>query len=137
MKFLVAFAVLAITASSFAQVVHRRTAPRDRGGREVTRVVVNERAETIVRLRNLEMAVSALQAQVYDLQDEPDYVTKTVCTMTLPYGLGVHVGKAFSKIEAEAQASNKCLNSQVEDARLFCNRTQQICQEILELVPNN
>jgi hypothetical protein len=83
------------------------------------------------RLRNLEAAVRDLQDQVYDLRmpRQGRVVTSVVCSLKTAFD-GTFVGKASTKIEAEAIARNKC-----EAARAsFCNSTKFNCETVQEEV---
>ena len=105
-----------------------------RDGRSVVRIEVGENndRETALRLRRLEQAVRDLQEQVYDLRDsEPRtrIVTTHVCSMTTSFD-GTFVGKASSKIEAEALTRQKCQNARVA----FCSSTVVRCEVVQEEV---
>jgi hypothetical protein len=134
MKFVMCLVLLSISLSSFAQ--SRSSNPRIDlgGGRSTIRVDIGTDrtdANQNERIRRLEEAVRDLQYQVYDLRDQPQttVITMNVCSLRTAFG-GVFVGRAITRVEAEAQARNKCQNARVS----FCTNTRVDCEIVNEVV---
>jgi len=133
MKTLIAMLVLVTATTSFAQ------SRRDNGrieignGRSTVRITVNDRVDSNQneRIRRLEEAVRDLQNQVYDLRDQPQttIVRMNVCSLKSTFD-GTFIGKASTRIEAEAEARNKCERARVN----FCSTTRVNCEVVDELV---
>lgn len=126
--------VTAVTASA-----QSRPGRNDRDGRIIlrdgnttVRIGINDRSDTAIRIRLLEEAVRDLQAQVYDLRDEPrtQVVTMHVCTMNTTFN-GSFIGKASSKIEAESITRNNC---QRHGRESFCSSNRVTCERVDEVV---
>jgi hypothetical protein len=136
MKALIALAILAISISSFAQ--SRGGSRSDSridlgGGRTTVRIDLGTRTDMDqnARIRMLEEAVRDLQYQVYDLRDQPQttVVRTNVCSLKTSFD-GTFIGKAATRVEAEADARNKC-----ERARAgFCGSTKVNCEIVEEVV---
>lgn len=133
------FALVLVAASLTASAQSRRDDDRldgriiFRDGRSTVRISINERRDLNLRIRLLEEAVRDLQAQVYDLRDsEPRtrIVTTHVCTMNTTFN-GTFIGKATTKIEAEANARNNCTRQGRES---FCASNRVICDVTQEEV---
>lgn len=132
------FALVLVVASLTASAQNRRNDDRldgriiFRDGRSTVRISVNERNDVNLRIRMLEEAVRDLQAQVYDLRDaEPRtrVVTTHVCSMTTSFN-GTFIGKASTKIEAEAVTRQNCSRSRES----FCSSNRVNCEVIQEEV---
>lgn len=131
------FALVLVVASLTASAQNRRDDRLDgriifRDGRSTIRISVNERNDANLRIRMLEEAVRDLQAQVYDLRDaEPRtrIVTTNVCSMTTTFN-GTFIGKASTKIEAEAITRQNCSRSRES----FCASNRVNCEVIQEEV---
>lgn len=125
--------VVLSSLSAFAQA--RRDDRRDdrqgqgtvvlRDGRSIVRIEVGDDRDdrdTLMRVRRLEQAVRDLQDKVYELQTNSAPRTRTVtthvCSITTNFD-GTFVGKASSRVEAEALARQKCQNQRVS----FCTNT--------------
>lgn len=131
------FALVLIVTSLSASAQNRRDDRLDgriifRDGRSTVRISINERQDTALRIRMLEEAVRDLQAQVYDLRDaEPRtrVVTTHICSMTTSFN-GTFIGKASSRIEAEAVTRQNCARSRES----FCASNRVNCEAIQEEV---
>jgi hypothetical protein len=131
------FALVLIVTSLSASAQNRRDDRLDgriifRDGRSTVRISINERQDTALRIRMLEEAVRDLQAQVYDLRDaEPRtrIVTTHVCSMTTTFN-GTFIGKASTRIEAEAVTRQNCSRSRES----FCSSNTVRCETIQEEV---
>jgi hypothetical protein len=132
------FAMILVVASLSASA--QRNGGRNDGGRIVlrdgqttVRIGINDNQELQHRVRLLEEAVRDLQAQVYDLRDaEPRtrVVTTHVCSMTTTFN-GTFIGKASSRIEAEAISRQKC---QTNGREHFCASNRVNCDQVTEEV---
>ena len=137
MKALFALVLVVTSLTAAAQNRDRRDDRLDgriifRDGRSTVRISVNERNDVNLRIRMLEEAVRDLQAQVYDLRDaEPRtrVVTTHVCSMSTSFN-GVFIGKASSRIEAEAVTRQNCSRSRES----FCSSNRVNCEVIQEEV---
>lgn len=135
MKALLALVVLSITVSSFAQT--RTSSSRTRidlgGGRSTVRIDLGTRTDLDqnARIRMLEEAVRDLQYQVYDLRDQPQttVVRMNVCSLQTSFD-GVFVGRASSRVEAEAIARNNCERGRGS----FCSSARVNCEVVDEIV---
>lgn len=131
------FALVLVVTSLAASAQNRRDDRLDgriifRDGRSTVRISINERQDMQLRIRMLEEAVRDLQAQVYDLRDaEPRtrIVTTHVCSMTTTFN-GTFIGKASTKIEAEAVTRQQCSRSR----EAFCASNRVSCEVIQEEV---
>ncbi len=96
-----------------------------RNGQSTIRININERTSMEIRMRLMEEAVRDLQAQVYDLRDEPTtrVVSSYVCTMNTTF-YGSYIGKAGTEIEATANARNSCIRGGRE---MFCSSNRVLC----------
>ena len=131
----VLFALLMIVTSMAASAQYRperegRIILRD--GNSTVRISVNERSAMEIRMRLLEEAVRDLQAQVYDLRDEPRTreVAIQICSLATSFN-GTFIGKASTALEAEANARNSCHASRKEQ---FCNVLRVTCQRSIESI---
>jgi hypothetical protein len=107
-------ALIIITASLTASAQSRPEGRIDlRSGESTIRISVgNDRDRDLQltkRVRMLEEAVRDLQAQVYDLRDEPRTQMKVsyVCVLNAAFN-EVFIGKATTQIEAKANAKRSC-----------------------------
>jgi hypothetical protein len=131
------FALVLVITSLAASAQNRRDDRLDgriifRDGRSTVRISINERNDVNLRIRMLEEAVRDLQAQVYDLRDaEPRtrIVTTHVCSMTTSFN-GTFIGKASTRIEAEAVTRQNCSRSR----EAFCSSNSVRCETIQEEV---
>jgi hypothetical protein len=131
------FALVLVVASLTASAQSRRDDRLDgriifRDGRSTVRISVNERNDVNLRIRMLEEAVRDLQAQVYDLRDaEPRtrIVTTHVCSMSTSFN-GTFIGKASSRVEAEAVTRQNCNRSRES----FCSSNRVNCEVVQEEV---
>lgn len=132
------FALVLVVASLTASAQNRRNDDRldgriiFRDGRSTVRISVNERNDVNLRIRMLEEAVRDLQAQVYDLRDaEPRtrVVTTHVCSMSTSFN-GTFIGKASSRVEAEAVTRQNCNRSRES----FCSSNRVNCEVVQEEV---
>lgn len=131
------FALVLVITSLAASAQSRRDDRLDgriifRDGRSTVRISINERNDVNLRIRMLEEAVRDLQAQVYDLRDaEPRtrIVTTHVCSMTTSFN-GTFIGKASTRIEAEAVTRQNCSRSR----EAFCSSNSVRCETIQEEV---
>lgn len=137
MKVLFALLMIATSITAFAQ--YRPSPGRGgegrivlRDGNSTVRISVNDRSDMEMRMRLLEEAVRDLQAQVYDLRDEPRtrIISTQVCTMNTTFN-GSYIGKASTQLEAEANARNSCIRGMREH---FCSSNRVICQRVDEVV---
>ena len=145
MKAVLSLVLILASLSSFAQ---SRRDPRNdnrndnrpvegqivmRDGKTTVRINVGEDdRDQNARIRRLEQAVRDLQAQVYDLQDtqvSTRIVTTHVCSLKTTFE-GTMVGKSSSRVEAEAEARNKCVRARA----LSCSTTSVTCERIEEEV---
>jgi len=131
------FALVLVVASLTASAQSRRDDRLDgriifRDGRSTVRISVNDRNDVNLRIRMLEEAVRDLQAQVYDLRDaEPRtrIVTTHVCSMSTSFN-GTFIGKASSRVEAEAVTRQNCSRSRES----FCSSNRVNCEVVQEEV---
>lgn len=131
------FALVLVVTSLAASAQSRRDDRLDgriifRDGRSTVRISINERNDVNLRIRMLEEAVRDLQAQVYDLRDaEPRtrIVTTHVCSMNTSFN-GTFIGKASTRIEAEAVTRQNCSRSRES----FCSSNRVNCEVIQEEV---
>ena len=129
-------ALIIIMASLTASAQSRQSEGRIdlRSGDSTIRISVgNDRDRDLQltkRVRMLEEAVRDLQAQVYDLRDEPRTQTRTiyVCVLNAAFNQ-VFIGKASSQIEAQANARRSCESSD----GMGCSRTMN-CERTEEVV---
>ncbi|WPU64733.1 hypothetical protein [Peredibacter starrii] len=146
-SFVLVLSVVLSSLSAFAQ--SRRDDRRDdrkdggtvvlRDGRSIVRIEVGDDRDdrdTLMRVRRLEQAVRDLQDKVYELQansaPRTRIVTTHVCSVTTNFD-GTFVGKASTRVEAEALARQKCQNQRVA----FCtnaNVTPARCEVVQEEV---
>lgn len=127
-------ALIIITASLTASAQSRPEGRIDlRSGESTIRISVgNDRDRDLQltkRVRMLEEAVRDLQAQVYDLRDEPRTRTNTVYVCVLNAAFNeVYIGKASSQIEAEANARRNCESGNGMGCRraLKCEKTEEV-----------
>lgn len=131
-------ALIIITASLTASAQSRRSEGRidlSSGDSTIRISVGNDRDRDLQltkRVRMLEEAVRDLQAQVYDLRDEPRRertVTTVVCAMTTSFN-GTFIGKASSQTEAEANVRRNCEKAGVS----FCYSYTPKCEKVVEYV---
>ena len=134
MKALFALVLVISSLAANAQIRDHRDNRVDgriifRDGRSTVRIAINDRQDMALRIRLLEEAVRDLQAQVYDLRDaEPRtrIVTTHVCSMTTTFN-GTFIGKAQSRIEAEAITRQNC---QRQGRESFCASNRVTCYHI-------
>ena len=134
MKFLFCLVLLSVTVSSFAQTRPSSGRIDLGGGRSTIRVDIGTGrtdANQNDRIRRLEEAVRDLQYQVYDLRDQPQttIIRTNVCSLKTSFD-GVFVGRGSTRVEAEAQARNKCQNARAS----FCTSTRVDCEVVDEVV---
>lgn len=132
MKLLFGLLLVATTLTATAQTRNRDTGRIELGdGNTTVRISVNERQDLNLRVRMLEEAVRDLQAQVYDLRDQPRsrVVSSMVCALRTNFD-GTFIGKASTRLEAESIARSKC-----KDARAsFCSSTEVQCEKQDEVI---
>jgi hypothetical protein len=131
MKTLIAFLAIISSLSAFAQSRGGEIDGRIilNNGSSTVRISINERNDVHQRLRLLEEAVRDLQDQVFDLRDRPRREARSmvVCSLKTTFE-GTFIGKAPTKLEAEAEVRNKC-----EDARAaFCSSAKVVCESVVE-----
>lgn len=141
MKAALALVLIVASLSSFAQSRGRNDNRNDnrpvegqitmRDGRTTVRINVGEDdRDQNMRIRRLEQAVRDLQAQVYDLQDvqvQTRIQTTHVCSMVTPF-TGTFVGKASTRIEAEAVTRQRCQQGRGD----FCSTNAVRCEVVQE-----
>lgn len=136
MKALLALIIITASLTASAQSRHSEGRIDLRSGDSTIRISVgNDRDRDLQltkRVRMLEEAVRDLQAQVYDLRDEPRRertVTTVVCSLSTPFN-GTFIGKASSQTEAEALANRNCEKSGAS----FCYSYKPKCEKVVEYV---
>jgi hypothetical protein len=123
MKALLALIILTVSVTSFAQSRNTRRIPLN-DGRSTVLITIDDRQDLNLRVRLLEEAVRDLQAQVYDLQDQPRRVsTIHVCALKTSWN-GTLIGKASTKLEADADVRNKCNKAGL----FFCDSAPVTCE---------
>lgn len=132
MKLLFGLLLVATTLTATAQSRDRETGRIElRDGNTTVRISVNERRDLNLRVRMLEEAVRDLQAQVYDLRDQPRsrVVKSVVCALKTNFD-GTFIGKASTRLEAEAIARSKCRDADAS----FCSTTEVQCEKQDEVI---
>jgi hypothetical protein len=136
MKTLMALIFLCSSLTSSAQRSGRNGGESGRiilrDGQTTVRISVNDNDQLHYRVRLLEEAVRDLQAQVYDLRDSEQrtrIVKSFVCSMVTSFN-GTFIGKASSKIEAEAITRQKCGEARV----IYCSSNVVKCEVVTEEV---
>jgi hypothetical protein len=121
---------LSVSAQGRSERGNGRIVLRD--GNTTVRISVNDRDDLHFRVRMLEEAVRDLQAQVYDLRDvqRTRVITTHVCMMNTTFN-GSFVGRASTRIEAEANVRNNCIRGGRE---AFCGSNRIACSIVEEVV---
>lgn len=109
---------------------------RTRDGHSIIRITVGDSRsdrDLVNRVRRLEQAVMDLQDRIYDLEANDRPITRAVnvyvCSMTTSFD-GTFVGKASTKIEAEAITRSKCTQARAA----FCGSNTVQCERTIEYI---